>query len=259
LVTKEIFAYGDWWAFRQPFFHYRALNVLDPTAYNALSSVFFSILDATTFPGDAPYKLRKSGGQYDALVLAMNDSLAPEFAPLFSESWLRSLAGLFSLPFIGRVDGGLHSSPPNSRTGWVHTDLCSAWFDEANVSGRPIAFADHSTCDYFFGHKKRAEALPNEYVRAVTAIYYLCNDGWQKGDGGETALYSVAAPSPSSEVVLVPPENNSLLVFECTPHSYHRFVANPGRRRNSVILWLHTTVDEALTRWGAAIARRGNA
>jgi hypothetical protein len=87
-------------------------------------------------------------------------------------------------------------------------------------------------------------------------IYYLCNEGWSEPDGGETGLYGAAKPHDRTIASRVPPVDNTLLLFECSPHSYHRFLTNPGRRRNSIILWLHTTVDAAEARWPNAVTRR---
>src|SRR5262249_26228336 len=135
-----------------------------------------------------------------------------------------------------------------SRTGWIHTDYCSGWFDESAARPGTIIFPDRASCGYFDGRPRMPGVQPEEYIRAGTAIFYLCNDGWQPGDGGETALYS--GPRFDSASVLVPPANNSLVLFECHPRSHHCFLTNPGRRRNSIIMWLHSTVADAETRWG---------
>jgi hypothetical protein len=255
---SAMFGHGAWWGYRFPFRHFRATDVLNAEGYGKIASAFGSILDMTARRGDAPYRLTRSNPNYDALMLAMDQQLAPSFAPFFSSDWLTNLQHFFGLPEMGQVDGGLHSSPKGSRTGWIHTDLCSGWFHEEKPPDGSILFPAHMHCEYFTGRPKVESARPMEYIRAATLIYYLCNDGWQPGDGGETALYPSARPVSQSAVHLVPPLNNSLLLFECSPHSYHRFVANPGRPRNSLILWLHCTVEHAQSRWGTAVNRRGS-
>src|SRR5208337_3787 len=97
-----------------------------------------------------------------------------------------------------RIDGALHSSPKNSRTGWIHTDYCSAWFDESAEDRGGILFPDRTRCQYFDGQPKVADAKPVEYVRAATLIFYCCNDDWRAGDGGETALYAAARDTDNS-------------------------------------------------------------
>lgn len=246
-----------WWVHKYPFRHYRAQNVLDPETYGRVSGIFQSLLERSETGAPGSYVLRKLNPKYDAHMLGMDDTLAEDFQPFFSLDWLGTLARLTGIPEVPRMDGGLHSNPRGSHSGWIHTDLCSAWFDES--APEPGLLPRRKMVDYFSGKPKHKDAKPVEYVRAVTMIYYLCNDGWTPGDGGETGLYPSANPGPDAPVELVPPINNSLFVFECSPHSYHRFVANPGRTRNSIILWLHSTVETAESMWRSGINRRAAA
>ncbi len=244
---------GDWWEFRSPFRHWRASSVLDPEIYDAVSAKFRLIVEQTQ--GRGPLRMSASTGNYDAQILALNADLAGWFSPFLEAAWIKSLHRFLRIPETHRIDAALHSSPPGSRTGWIHTDLCSAWFDEASC-GDELSFANRAACDYFTGKTHTESARPKEYVRAATMIYYLCNEGWSERDGGETGLYGAAKLHDRTIVSRVPPVDNTLLLFECSPHSYHRFLTNPGRRRNSIILWLHTTVDAAEARWPNAVTRR---
>lgn len=246
---------GDWWGYRTPFRHWRASNVLDTTSYQAVASEFRTFLENATGQEEGRRRLKKASASYDAQILSVDSDIATLLKPFFSQEWVGSLHQLLALPETYRIDAALHSSPPKSRTGWIHTDFCSGWFDESTATD-DLTFADRSACDYFTGRPHRESANPREYIRAASMIYYLCNDGWSDGDGGETALYSAAKQRDRTTVGLVPPLNNTLLLFECSPHSYHRFITNPRRRRNSIILWLHMTVDEAKTRWLDAAHRR---
>ncbi|MFI0898479.1 2OG-Fe(II) oxygenase [Streptomyces sp. NPDC020983] len=246
---------GDWWAYRSPFRHWRASDVLDEASYQAVSSSFRSFLDGSADQPKGRRGLRAGTANYDAQMLTIDDSVARLFEPFFSDHWIQSLHEFVAVPQTRRIDAALHSSPEGSRTGWIHTDFCSGWFDESSA-GDGRFFADRSGCDYFTGRPKKTTASPKEYVRAATMIYYLCNDGWSESDGGETGLYGAEKQRDRTTTALVPPLNNTLLLFECSPHSYHRFIANPGRRRNSIILWLHTTVEDSESRWLDAVNRR---
>jgi hypothetical protein len=243
-----------WCAQEYPFRHFVAQDVLDADAYRRVGAAFTAILERTEAGDESSYVLRKTNPKYDALMLGMNEVLAPNFYPFFSLPWLQALARQVAVPEVRRFDGGLHSNPKGSRTGWIHTDLCSGWFDES--SSQPGLFPRRKLVDYFTGAPKSKQAKPVEYVRAATMIFYLCNDGWSPGDGGETGLYASSYGGADASVALIPPINNSALLFECSPHSYHRFIANPGRARNSIILWLHATVQKAESRWGGGIHRR---
>lgn len=247
--------FGDWYDVKYPFRHFRASNVLNQKAYSTISSAFSSILYPKLTDVNNNYKFSKANQRYDALMVAMNPELAALFIPFFSEAFLKMISDFLAIPFLPRIDGGLHSSPKHSRSGWIHTDFCSAWFDESQVTDNAILFPNRSRCDYFTGVAKTSSAKPVEYVRAATLIYYLCNDSWKPGDGGETGVYGSARLTPRTEYDLIKPLNNTLLLFECSPHSYHCFINNPGLVRNSLIMWLHTSVDYAESNWGKSINR----
>ena len=255
-LNKPLPGGGQWWECSLPFRHFSATDVLDSESYNELCHQFSLILETTAGKRKGEYKMRRAQGNNDCLVLGLTDKLATAFSPFFTETWLRSLAELLDLKFLPRVEGALHSNPKASRTGWIHTDCCSAWFDESNSTTETLMLPPRGRCSYFTGQAKVPEANPKEYIRAATMIFYLCNDGWEQGDGGETATYSTDRETEDTMVKLIPPLNNSLFLFECTPHSYHRFITNPGRTRNSVILWLHSSVSDAEARWGTSINRR---
>jgi hypothetical protein len=250
---------GEWYDVRDPFRHFQASNVLRCEQYRAIGAEFQNVLDVTEGRAQGGNRFSRSDQNYDARMLPITERNMARFDPFLSESWLRSLCELVNIPYIPRIDAALHSSPQNSRSGWIHTDFCSGWFDESRYSGTGILFPDRGRCNYFEGIPKVAGAKPVEYVRAATLIFYLCNDDWTRGDGGETGFYGGERESLNTQILLLPPVNNTLILFECSPHSYHRFVSNPGRARNSLILWLHCDLQFAVDRWGPrAVKRRGN-
>jgi hypothetical protein len=246
---------AELWEHSFPFRHYRAKNLLSQEAYDNLSSAFTEILETTAGKRDGPYRLTRSNKNYDALMLGIDQTLASVFTPFFSPDWLESLSEFFSIPFVPKIDGGLHSSPANSRTGWIHTDYCAGWFDESVPSNGMLSFPDRTRCEYFTGRALKPDALPRQYIRAATLIFYLCNDHWVPEDGGETGIYGARTQTPQTDAEFIPPINNTLLIFRCSPHSYHRFITNPGRARNSIILWLHSTPGYAASRWSVPTSR----
>src|SRR5580692_10857320 len=116
---------GDWWLHTIPFRHLRAENVLNSAEYERVARAFVKTLEAGKTTG------LKKNANYDANIVGLNHGLAQLFAPFFSKSWVEAMHRVVSLPNLERVDGALHSSDPGSRTGWIHTDLCSGWFDES--------------------------------------------------------------------------------------------------------------------------------
>ena len=254
---QKYFAGGKGWQeFSAPYRHFIANDVFDMETYAELARIFSLVVETTAGTREGRYKMKRVSENNDCLILGLTDRLAAKIPPLFAEEWLRSLADLLGLKFLPRVEGAFHSNPQGSRTGWIHTDCCSAWFDESNGKTDTLMLPPRKRCDYFTGKPKAPDVKPKEYIRAATLIFYLCNDGWEPGDGGETGVYKSDQDTDDSLVKLIPPRNNSLFLFECSPHSYHRFVTNPGRTRNSIIMWLHATVSDAEARWGNGINRR---
>ena len=84
----------------------------------------------------------------------------------------------------------------------------------------------------------------------MSLLFYLANPDWQPGDGGETGLFADIATAHRGATTAVPPINNSLVFFECTPRTWHAFISNRGKPRNSVVMWLHRRKNEVLERWG---------
>jgi hypothetical protein len=231
------------WEYRRPFRHFRGTNVLPPGRYEVTASKFREILAL-------PSNFRRSRFKnYDAQIMPIENDLPASFPDLFSATAISFLHRVVGIPFQPRVVAAIHSSPPNSRSGWIHTDYLPVWFDDNAVSPGEVAFMTEMMCDYT-GRPTPHFAPRREYARAATMIYYLCNDDWSPADGGQTGLYPAERGELEQSSILIAPINNSCLIFECSPHSYHRFMTNPGRRRNSFILWLHLSAEDADRRWG---------
>jgi hypothetical protein len=244
---------AEWCVHERPFRHIRAERVFRKETYQKLEKSFLGIRDDPRGSAGGEAGFRRSSGAYDALIFPMSRNSALEFAPFFERRWIDFLANLLSLPALEQIDGALHHIPINSRSGWIHNDFCSGWFNARHTGD--IVFPDRGNVDYFTGTSKSAEAKPKEFVRAATMIFYLQNDEWKEGCGGETGLYACSRAG-RGEVSVVPPVSNSLLLFDCNPHSYHSLLGNPGCPRNSIILWLHSSLENAQSRWGRAFTRR---
>jgi hypothetical protein len=250
---QELSSEAEWWVHERPFRHIRAQKVFRKEIYDRLGTEFLAIRDSPKQSPSVEPAFRKAQSTYDAHIFPMNQSVAPGFAPLFERRWIDFLARLLELPAVPQIDGALHHIPADSRSGWIHNDFCSGWFNAPRTG--EIVFPDRRNCDYFTGASKSPEARPQEFIRAATMIFYLQNEEWKEGCGGETGLYA-SSRNNQEEMCAVPPVSNSLLLFACSPHSYHSLIANPGCARNSIILWLHSSLENAQERWGQAFTRR---
>jgi hypothetical protein len=241
-----------WLRYEQPFPHVLASNVFRPQVFQAMEDEFRGLLarGLSDEPMGNDTMFSRAMGSYDAYGYNFSQDRAGAFDVLLTPAWCRLLAELFDVKATHHVDFGLHHHLPGSRSGWPHTDLAPGWF--ADDPPRPDCYtlADHSLVNYQTGRSAR-RAVPGvtEEVRAVAALIYLANDEWHCGDGGETALFGGAGGDRALPAKKVPPINNSVLIFECTPFSFHTFLSNGRSPRNSLIMWLHRSKNEVMHRW----------
>lgn len=238
--------------FRQrarPFPHIIAEDVLAPEAYRGVEEAFREELRAglVDTPGAG---FSRSVPGYGAYVKAIAPDVAGPLALFVSRAWHDMVAGLWGIDATLDLDAALHHHPVGSGDGWVHNDLNPGWFvDRPRADG--VNVSDPALCSYQQGTAASSAGAPRETVRAAALLFYVANDPWSPGDGGETGLFSSARSPVSSPSAVVPPINNSLLCFECTPFSCHAFLQNRKSPRNSVILWLHIPKERAVARHGA--------
>ena len=87
----------------------------------------------------------------------------------------------------------------------------------------------------------------------MSVLFIWPTGRWRPGDGGETALYASSSDAPvAGPAPTVAPIDNSLVLFECTPYSWHTFLSNRVRPRESLVMWLHRTKQQTIERWGEA-------
>ena len=123
-----------------------------------------------------------------------------------SREWHDLIAGLTDLPVSGEITGLLRHHPAGSPAEQPRTGL------------RRTVFPAH----------------------ALVLLFHLGSDQWRPGEGGETALYPAAADDAPA---LVAPLANSLVLFECTSHTWHRYLGGNRGAGDSVMMWLHRPHD----------------
>lgn len=231
-----------WVRRRLPFPHVVARDVFVPAFYERLASQFREV------ERERPQAFRRDMPGYDATGAALGTFADGPLGVFVSRPWHDLMAGLFGVSATGDVNASLHHHEPGSADGWPHNDLNPGWFGGAPAGAGEVRLNTDYRVSYYTG--EGPDATPaRETVRAVSLLFYLANPDWHPGDGGETALY--ARRSGGAPAVLVPPVNNSLVAFECTPHSFHGFVGNRRTVRNSVVMWVHRPPADVQDRWGA--------
>jgi hypothetical protein len=238
-LTKAL-AHRRWWQVEQPFRHVRAEGVFIPPVYDALVEAF---------------RIRQRHGQlarnlpgYDAMGSAVTHENAGPFAIFLTREWHDLVAGLFDVRACSAVIATLHHHAAGSASGQLHNDLNPGWFPIASDDTDGIQVHDPSISNYRSGFSPIG--VPTvERIRAIALLYYL--DTPEDICGGGTGFYrSLSQPVTQPEVNL-PPRNNSLVAFECTPFSLHSFISNVDRERNCLVMWLHRGRADVEQLWGS--------
>jgi hypothetical protein len=231
----------------KPFPHVIAHNVFTPPVYHKLERAFQDVLARGLSDVPDQRRLARIGG-HDIYLLSFLAYVPTPFGIFSSPFWSHTLAALFDVHPTGDVSLGLHHHCVGSASGSLHHDLNPGWFvDAPNANGINLL---HPQCNYQTGDVSDETRKPREVMRAVAMLFYLNNPPWSAGDGGATGLYRSRDDAVDEPVAIVPPINNSMLVFECTPYSYHAFISNHRHPRDSVIMWLHRPKAEVVERWG---------
>jgi 2OG-Fe(II) oxygenase superfamily len=239
---------GRPWLVRdRPFPHYVAEDVFTAGFYTDLVRQFGELRGHGLAETMTPDKFSRMSG-FDAYSLPLQCVLPGTPLSLFtSRPWHDLLARAAGVPGTGHVRAALHHHLPGSADGSVHNDFNPGYFETAAGPGEVVMPGD--TFSYHSGADRDGRTGPNVVatVRALAVLIYLHNPSWRPGDGGETALYFHPRAAAAA---LAPPKDNSMLIFECTPMSFHRFCSNRGHPRNSIIMWLHRPWQDAVRRWG---------
>jgi 2OG-Fe(II) oxygenase superfamily len=243
----EVLANRRWRRCELPFPHVVAEDVFDRGFYLDLLTTFERLLAGA---GDDGFRRDMPG--FDAAGHNFRPPVPPPFDVFFSRPWHDVLTGLFGVEGTGQMSGGLHHHQPGSRSGDVHNDLNPGWFVEEAGPGE-VVVADREVCDYSTGRTRRPGPAAVEAVRGVAMIFYLANPAWAPGDGGETGLYRHAGDDVHRPAATVPPRDNSLVAFECTPFSFHAFLENRRRPRSSLVAWAHRRRSDVVERWGEGV------
>ncbi len=232
-----------------PFPHIVAQNVFTESVYQDHAAGFKAILNRGLSDLPDPHRFSRTVSGYDAFTFNFHHDLSGSLGIFLSREWHDILASVLGISATLDVNGGFHHHAVGSASGWVHNDLNPGWFVDQSNKDR-VNLSNYQLCNYHTGVRNSQETLVRETIRGAAFIYFLENPDWKPGDGGETGLYHSRRDAIDTPIIRVPPINNSMLLFECTPHSYHAFISNRRCVRNSVIMWIHRQKQDALSRWG---------
>jgi 2OG-Fe(II) oxygenase superfamily len=237
----ELIANRRWVRRARPFPHVVASNVFVADFATQLGAEFARI------EREHPEAFRRNMTGYDASGADLGRYQDGPLAVFVSREWHDLIAGVAGVRATGDVSASVHHHDPNSAGGWPHNDLNPGWYADPAPAPGHVRLAGTDGVDYHRGTRP-AGVSARETIRAVSVLFYLGNPAWEPGDGGETGLWD--SPHSAGPSAAVPPVNNSLVLFECTPCSWHGYLANNAKPRNSVVMWLHRPKADVVARWG---------
>lgn len=247
--ARSLLGNRRWEYWQVPFPHIRASEVFCDEAYERMECAYRGILRRGLAQAHDPSRLSRNLGNYNAYSFLASKDVDDPFAVFVSRSWHDLLAAAFEVRATGDIQVAFHHHEPNNNSGWVHNDLNPGWF--ANNNGADfINVGDERLCSYQSGEPYVEGIAVEQTIRAVAMLFYLANDPWVPGNGGETGLYNRATAAVEDPDAVMPPVNNSILVFECTPYSFHAFMGKNVATRNSIVMWLHRPYEDVVCRWG---------
>ncbi len=244
---------SPWLRCEWPFPYFVARNVFTEDFYAALEEQMRSTLRLGLSESVDYARFSRNLPGYDAYGIGLAPGSGGDDDPpasiFLSPGWRDLVCRLHAIGPTPYVFAGAHHHTPGSTSGFIHNDFNSVWFPRALDD--TIQIPHQELCSFKTGEGPLEPDEKIEVVRGAVVIYFLANQPhWLPGDGGETGLYH----SPDQLIGAVdaswPPENNSLISFECTPHSFHGFLSNRRLPRTSIIMWVHRTRDEAAERFG---------
>lgn len=238
---EGLLAHRRWVRRELPFPHVVASDVFTDDVYAALAADFERLLASGAIS-------HPSGSGYEATWARLSEHAVGPLSLFLSREWHDLLAGVAGVDNpTGDVSVGLHHHEPGGAPGWPHNDLNPGWFAPDAPLPHEVG-ADGPHVDYHHGPGDGSPA--RETMRAVSVLFYLANHEWSEGDGGETGLYPSLDAGSRAEGIFVPPVNNSLVIFECTPYSWHAFAGSARRQRNCLVMWLHRPKQDVVDWWG---------
>ena len=234
-----------------PFNHIVVNNFLKQSFYIDLVSEFNNILQRGLSLGH-DYEKFSLYKNYDGYYWVFPPEASYPLNVFFSYRWAEFFSDIFDIPVTNDISVLFNHHKRGSLSGSIHSD-----FIEVPFVCSPSTFGSnvwyYGTNNFIIEEDEYGDDVMRR-MRSIIGIFYLNNTTWKFGDGGETGLYS--ARNNRKLVKAVAPVSNTLLVYEITPNSYHRFLKNHIHERNSLLLWFHSKTADKILKFPQSIPEK---
>ncbi|HWB26243.1 MAG TPA: 2OG-Fe(II) oxygenase [Chitinophagaceae bacterium] len=228
-----------------PFRHFYARNFFRNDFYELLVQEFEKVKETGLVEYIDKNKLSRFPG-YDAYCWLLPPGCSYPLNIFYSYKWIDYFSALFGVTLTADVVAEFHHHKINSSSGFKHNDynICCFVDDPLPNKVNPWYFQ----CSYDKKNNDMTSGRVTGRMRTIAIIYYLNNEPWKEGDGGETGLY--ANLGDAQPAVAIPPVSNAIMAFEISPVSWHAFITNTKNERNTIIMWLHADAEKQISRYG---------
>lgn len=222
-------------------FHYIVIhNLFKEEIYNKLCEQFPIFIKRTTPYKDQPGAVHDYAGYIYGLNRQDCNHIGYNF--FIDNEWKNFCAQTFNIELNNYIALSAHWHQAPSKYGFVHRDLniCSGTICE-NINEVKLT----GDC-YYSDDSVDQQPNTNKFIRGLAGLFYLNNKAsWTPEDKGGTSIYS--GWDTNSFIREIPPENNSLFIFEVCPDSFHGY-SGANFDRSAIVHWFHSSPAYLLNR-----------
>jgi hypothetical protein len=217
--------------YTDPFNHIRLTNVFNAEIYQSLCDNFMAYINRTTPYKDQPGAVH----DYAGYIYGMRpEDCVNGYEFFIDPSWRQFSADTFNIELNQHTALSAHWHKAPAKPGFVHRDLnivCNSPAHDENIKLTGEVYYSDDSIDY--------QPNTQKMIRSVALLFYLNNkDHWEPSDKGGTSIYS--GWNFDTFIKEVPPENNSIFIFEVCPNSFHGF-SGSNFDRSSMVQWFHSS------------------
>ena len=236
-----------------PFPHVYIQNALKEEFYTVLCKYFNQVLLRGIVPSTEPLnpsKFQKFSYGYDASFWQPPPDIGYPINAFYEPIWVEFLSKLFNIPLTNHISLTLHHQVYDSKPFAAHNDYCLVGMSKCKGPSDKLQ-QYHFETPYFIKSVEEGQSLNLDIqMRSVVALFYINNLPWEEGKGGETALYEQYADYVAHKPFKkIPPISNSVLMFETTPETFHTYLPNFSKFRNTLIFWLHSDMKKKIAKY----------
>jgi hypothetical protein len=217
--------------YTDPFNHIRLTNVFNPEIYQSMCDNFMTYINRTTPYKDQPGAVH----DYAGYIYGMKKEDCINGYEFFIDPvWRQFSSDIFNTQLNQHTALSAHWHKAPAKIGFVHRDLnivCDLPARNDNIQLTGECYYSDDSIDY--------QPNAQKMMRSVALLFYLNNkNDWEPSDKGGTSIY--AGWSFDTFIKEIPPENNSVFIFEVCPNSFHGF-SGSNFDRSSMVQWFHSS------------------